>query len=266
MLKRVGKELSSEERWIELADKYAGEMQKNYHKRRIEVVFDLIGEVADLEILDFGCGEGSLIHIFNEKGAKKVYGIDPNDKLLSIAQQMNSNSEFIQGSVKELSKMKENSLDLILSANVLAYLTDEEDIEFYNQAKRILKPGGIMVLTHSNELFDLFTFNKYSVDFFKRYFGSDISNLLSNPEEPSRNSHNIRENPLAYGEKLKNYDFEILRTEFINFHPKPPLISNDDPDDLDRERLDTLQYSKEDKWKLFFQCSTFGVRAVNVKK
>jgi hypothetical protein len=150
-----------------------------------------------------------------------------------------------------------------VAANVLGYLTDAEEREFYEQASRMLAPDGYLVIAHSNELFDLFTFNKYTVSFCEEHFGVDVRSLVSRPNEPSRNSFNVRENPLAYTYKLAKLGFKVEQTEFMNFHEVPPLLMQvADFNDLDsRMYRDTLAFPESERWKLMFQCSMFGVRA-----
>jgi chemotaxis methyl-accepting protein methylase len=79
------------------------------------------------------------------------------------------------GDVNYLKEIPSASLDGLLSFNVLAYLTDEEELTFYQEASRIVKPGGYLVVTHSNRLFDMFSLNQYTISFFKYHLIGDRS-------------------------------------------------------------------------------------------
>jgi predicted SAM-dependent methyltransferase len=46
-----------------------------------------------------------------------------------------------------LAFLEDNSLDAILSFNVLAYLTDDQEDLFYRQAFRLLRTGGYLIVT-----------------------------------------------------------------------------------------------------------------------
>ena len=157
---------------------------------------------------------------------------------------------------------------MLFALNVLAYLSDSEEIAFYEHAKRIVRPNGVMIVTHSNELFDIYTFNRYTVEFFRKHFLSgretSVSSLLTNPELPLRSSFNVRENPLAYKYKLADYGFKETQQEFANFHSAPPLLMDvKDFDDIDsRDYADTLNWPDQDRWKLMFACSMFGSRSL----
>jgi len=176
------------------------------------------------------------------------------------------------GGVECLSNYSDNSFDLVLALNVLAYMTPEEEETFYRESYRIVRPRGKLVVTHSNELFDLFTFNKYTVSFFKKHFSDyacidNVASLLRYPNLPERTPLPIRENPLNYRFKLKSYGFEEVQQEFAILHPLPPLLMNNfDPDNLEvRECPSTTGIAESEKWKLMFMCSIFGSKSIALK-
>jgi len=251
-MKHLGKDASAADYWTESADDYAAVIDGSYHRHRLSVIRALLPDLAGKDVVDFGCGEGVSVRDAIEAGAHSAIGIDPNSALLNLARK--GAGLFLEGGVDQLANIE--SADCLISANVLAYLTDEENDRFYVEAARLLRPGGHLVVTHSNNLFDLFTLNAFTVDFFRQMFGVDPSPLLANPDKPERVTYNIRENPLQYPQRLARYGFTVERMEYINHHARPPLLgaSEDFPD--------TLAVPEEERWKLMFQCSTFGVRAV----
>lgn len=257
-MERVGAEIAAADRWRSVGQNYAHEIGGAYHQHRLAVVDALMPQVAGRNIVDFGCGEGVLIRTMNAAGAARIVGIDIDESLLMLAAGSGA-ARLIHGSVETLSQIE--SADLIVAANVAAYFTRDQDREFYLEARRLLSPGGSLVITHSNELFDAFTFNAFTVGFYQRNFGCDPAPLLTHPDRPQRSSFNIRENPLAYSEKLRAAGFELQQIEYMNFHQQPPLLAGDDPDDMKRARPDTLSVPPAERWKLNFQCSMFGVRA-----
>ena len=257
-MKRVGKDLDAAERWASVAASYAAAIDSPYHRHRLAVIRALLPPLVDKTVVDFGCGEGVLMLEALRQEAKKVIGIDFDVVMVTEARKRMPTAEVIRGNVRQLAGC--TPTDCLIAANVLAYMTDEEETVFYRTAAEIIRPGGHLVVTHSNALFDLFTFNAHTVDFCRRQFGFDPSVLLTHPA-PDRATFNIRENPLAYGHKLARHGFAEQRCEFINFHALPRLLSGDDPDDLGQEKRDTLNWPEEDRWKLMFQCSMFGIRA-----
>lgn len=259
---RVGFDISSQDRWRAIGAKYAGDLGGPYHEHRIAVIKALLPDLSGKRLVDFGCGEGVMIREAKAMGARAVVGIDIDAALLDMAKGSGAAS-ILQGSVAELEKV--GRADCLLAANVAAYFTDAEDETFYREARRLLPAGGSLVITHSNELFDLFTLNAFTAAFHQRHFGVDVRPLLAKPDEPNRLTFNIRENPLSYPDRLAALGFRVERMEFINFHPEPPLLTTIDYDDINsREYLDTLAVPAAERWKLMFQCSMFGVRAVRL--
>jgi SAM-dependent methyltransferase len=257
-MKRVGKDVDAAKRWGSVAASYAAGIDSAYHRHRLAVIRALLPSLGNKTVLDFGCGEGVLMLEALRQGAKKVIGIDFDEVMVTEARKRMPAAEVILGNVETLAACP--LADCIIAANVLAYMSDEQDALFYEIAARKVRVGGYLVITHSNALFDLSTFNAHTVDFCRREFDFDPSALLTHPE-PDRASFNIRENPLAYRHKLARYGFQEERQEFMNFHALPRLLSGDNPDDMSQEKRDTLNWPEEERWKLMFQCSMFGVKA-----
>jgi SAM-dependent methyltransferase len=259
-MKRVGSDISAQDRWQTVGANYAEGMAGPYHGHRIAVIQALLPDLTGKRLVDFGCGEGVMIREAKAMGARGVIGIDPDAALLGLAKSSGA-ERLIEGSVAELAKL--DRADCLLAANVAAYFTDSEDETFYQEARRLLPAGGALVITHSNELFDLFTLNAFTAAFHERHFATDVRSLLAKPEVPLRLTFNIRENPLSYPHRLEALGFRVERMEFINFHPTPPLLTTVDYDDINsRGYLNTLAVPQGERWKLMFQCSMFGVRAI----
>jgi len=247
-------------RWEATANVYADEIGGGYHRHRIDVVRALEG----VRLLDFGCGDGTFMLEACRLGAASVTGIDQSSPMLARASEKVPNCETILGGTETLARLGDSEVGCVLALNVLAYLSSEEESAFYAQTQRILHPGGSLVIIHSNALFDLFTLNRFTVEFHRQHFGTDPTTLLTSPSVPDRRQLLIRENPLSYALKLERLGFRQVRQEFMNFHAEIPLLSVDDPDDMQRERPDTLNWPPEDRWRLMFQCSMFGVRAIAI--
>lgn len=251
-MKLVGKDIPATDRWREVGASYASNIDGAYHRQRLGVIASLLPNLAGKRVIDFGCGEGVLAELAVGLGAE-VVGMDIDSALLGLARKR-VKAIFLRGGVELLREQKR--CDVLLAANVLAYMTREEEETFYREAARL---GGTLIVTHSNSLFDMFTMNAYTVAFYKEHFGVDPSALLQFHQKPERTSFNIRENPLSYGDKLTRYGFKIERMEYMNYHPKPPLLTKEDPDDMRRERPSTEGVPA---WRLAFQCSMFACKAL----
>ena len=144
-----------------------------YHNMRFHSFFDLLKhsqlDVSNsLEIFDFGCGSGEM---FEElKGIPgSMYGCDISNGMLEEAQKIlgsiGRDASLLNVGGVEILKRYSDKFDLIIALNVLPYLTEAEEADFYASCKRSLKDGGVVIISHANYLFDLFTFNRYTVEF-----------------------------------------------------------------------------------------------------
>jgi 2-polyprenyl-3-methyl-5-hydroxy-6-metoxy-1,4-benzoquinol methylase len=171
MMKRVGREVSAHDYWNSRTDRYVAQIHGPYHRHRLQVIERLIAEVnfRDALVIDFGCGDGVMMETLVERGAKAI-GIDPSADFVKAANtRLRGRADVICGGVDALQTIQSNSADCVLALNVIAYLSTAEERAFYEHASRVLKKGGSLVVTHSNELFDLYTANRMTVEFYCAY-------------------------------------------------------------------------------------------------
>lgn len=119
------------------------------------------GIQAGMEIADFGSGSG---HYSLEAGRAlistgRVYAIDIQQELLTKLKNTASregvyNIEVIWGDIEKLNgtKLKDNSIDLVLLSNILFQVDDKEGV--VREAKRVLRPGGRVLVIDWTDSFD----------------------------------------------------------------------------------------------------------------
>lgn len=101
--------------------------------------------------LDIGCGTGALTLRAAQKGAK-VKGIDVNSRMLEIANKrvaeakLEQNVELCEIGVVELEDEAAESYDIVMSGLCFSELTEDELIYSLKVVKKILKPGGILLI------------------------------------------------------------------------------------------------------------------------
>ncbi|MBU4057864.1 class I SAM-dependent methyltransferase [Patescibacteria group bacterium] len=92
-------------------------------------------------VLEIGASLGTFLNMWKESGWN-VLGVDPN-KNASIYAKEKYNINVIQSTIKE-SDLKENQFDVVIMLHVIEHMGDpEEELEII---KRVLKPGGILVI------------------------------------------------------------------------------------------------------------------------
>ena len=136
--------------WNERTEGYLDEMSNPYHAHRRKVLEAMIPESAlqpDSRIFDFGCGDGSFLPLFLDAGAT-VAGCDVAPGMIEVARERLGKRYSFDGGllaiggVERLADLQDDSLDGMMALNVLAYLSSEEEHQFYEQARRTIRGEG----------------------------------------------------------------------------------------------------------------------------
>src|SRR3989344_1447352 len=119
--------------------------------RRKEVL-KLAGSIKGKKILDVGCGSGVFLLEFIKMGAT-VVGIDYSQKMLSMAEAElklykipKDKYKLILANATNL-PLKNQSFDLVLATGLTDYMTDQDDLKFLQEAARVLKPNGSLIVS-----------------------------------------------------------------------------------------------------------------------
>ncbi len=118
------------------------------------------------KILDIGCGPGRYSKWALDQGAK-VYGIDPSEKFLKIAQAENPQGKFILGTAKKL-PFKNSTFDYIVSG--LAVEHEKNLKQALQEVRRTLKKNGLFVFSGINSLMAITKKVEENCYTFDRYF------------------------------------------------------------------------------------------------
>ena len=111
------------------------------------------GDLSEMQVLDAGVGTGQVARAMLEIGAT-VTGVDISPNMLEKAKERcaaYSNFTAIEGSLCDL-EFPDNSFDIITSRWVLRFIPCWK--EAVQELRRVLKPGGRLVLIYSNNMFN----------------------------------------------------------------------------------------------------------------
>lgn len=138
------------EEWFELAQK--GESRLHFI---MPYMLQYMGDVADLKILDLGCGEGGYARELAKRGAK-VVAIDCSEKAIQYAEKLaEQESLSIEHHIRnsnDLCDIKENEFDIVLCSMMLM---DCEDLDgTLREVVRVLKPNGRLFASVLHPCFD----------------------------------------------------------------------------------------------------------------
>ena len=132
-------------------------------------------------VLDIASGEGYGTNLISQKAAF-VYGVDIDAASIAAAKQkyQRENIEFLEGSTDAI-PLGDHTVDVLISYETIEHHDRHE--EMMQEAKRVLKPGGIIVISTPDKYFysDKRNFkNKFHIkelykneflDLISRYFG-----------------------------------------------------------------------------------------------
>lgn len=139
---------------------------------------------AKERVLDLGCGNGRYFEYLKDKDIdyfggeadetnSLYFGVDGSDKLISIATGRYPTARFQTADALNL-PFSDNFFDKIISVAVFHHIPSEElRIKFLQEARRVLKPGGMIILTVWNfkETKEFLLYLKF---FILKLFGSKL--------------------------------------------------------------------------------------------
>lgn len=138
------------EEWFELAQK--GESRIHFI---MPYMFQFMGEVSGLKILDLGCGEGGYSRELAKRGAE-VVAVDCSEKAIRYSEEhAHSEALEIQHYIRnsnDLYDIADNEFDVVLCSMMLMDCQDFDGT--LQEVVRVLKPGGRMFASVLHPCFD----------------------------------------------------------------------------------------------------------------
>ncbi len=111
-----------------------------------ELLFELMGALVDLTLLDVGCGDAELVSKVARRGAH-VVGLDADIAMLTASRwraHADNGRCVLVGGRAEMLPFKEASFDRVVAVATLCFIDDTE--RAVSEMARVLKPGGQLVI------------------------------------------------------------------------------------------------------------------------
>ena len=141
------------------------------------IIRDLLAQHRAATVLDAGCGPASMLRDLDLPGLQR-FGFDLTPEMLVEAQRVLElqgvpSGHLWQGSVLDAAAFKApqgapaHGFDAAICFGVLPHIPAESDVTVLSNLASAVRSGGLMACEARNELFSLFTLNRYSRDLFR---------------------------------------------------------------------------------------------------
>lgn len=127
---------------------------KNYDKKEAFLnsfeqskLVPLLGDITSKKILDVGAGTGRISVELARRGAD-VTALDVSKEMLNILKLKNSHIKTVVGDGEHI-PFEQNTFDVVVAAFFIVHL--KNPTYFFEEAYRVLKPGGVLVVTNINQ-------------------------------------------------------------------------------------------------------------------
>ena len=120
---------------------------ENVIYQRHVIAYKEAAKIISGTVLEVGSGEGFGITELAPR-AEHYIAVDKYETFISKELQANNKITFIQTEVPPLKEIEDNSVDFVVTFQVIEHIKDDE--RFLQEIHRVLKPGGKVILTTPN--------------------------------------------------------------------------------------------------------------------
>lgn len=262
-----------------------------------DILLRLLHEHGAQRILDAGCGSASFMRYLFD-GQRQVFGFDLTPEMVAEGKRvLESNGvdprRIWQGSVTDPAaysmpdSARQDTYDAVVCSGVMPHILAEDEPVVLDNLARCLRPGGLLLLEARNELFALFTQNRFTSDFIRRrcvdesallekagdlapILGKcldEFSGLMRMDLPPQRKGMasgydevlSRTHNPFELLPALEKTGFDRLRLHFYHYHCLPPMLASAAPDFF---KAQSLAMEDPEDWRGHFMASAFIVSGV----
>ncbi len=142
------------------------EPRVNVIKQRNDFALHVVNNRNETDmVLDVGCGIGDLAVAMGKLEAN-VYGIDFAPGMIDIANDLAAKSgvKNVKFAARDFFTMsiEDELYDMVIANGFIEYISFAQRDDFFGRCIKILKPGGSLVVSSRNRLFNLFSVNAYT--------------------------------------------------------------------------------------------------------
>lgn len=165
-------------------DDAVGDEGDPFHRYYVRpALFQTLGEVAGLSVLDLGCANGATTRALADLGAR-VTGVDVSPRLIELARQREAGTSrgitYLVGDAASLPMLADASFDRVIASMVLMDVSDAEGM--IAEVGRLLNPGGRFVATLFHPCFSIVDGSSWLIE--EKEFDTQVSVRIWRYREP----------------------------------------------------------------------------------
>lgn len=168
------------------------------------------------DVLEVGCGEGRGVSTLM-RHARSFTAVDKIKEVIDNLQKKHPAGKFISMNIPPLGSLHENVYDSVVSFQVIEHI--EDDLSYLKEIHRVMKPGGIALLTTPNRKMSL-SRNPWHI---REYLPGELTALASKVfSQVEMKGITGNEKVMAYYEQNKKSVHRIMRWDFLNLQYRLP--------------------------------------------
>ncbi len=259
-----------------------------------ELLKSLLLEAGIETLLDAGCGPASFLRELIGSSIE-LYGFDITPEMVVEANKVLGENglpsdRVWQGSVVDASSFQmrrgkdSQKFDAAICIGVFPHIQKTDDLVAIQNLRNSVRDGGLVAIEARNELFSLFTLNRYSyqflvqnlidpdslshgddeksqelrdsIDSLKQFFCMDLPPIRQGKkDEPGYDEVLSRlHNPITFKEQFAKAGFEDVQLLFYHYHCLPPMLESQMPEFF---REQSLAMENPTDWRGYFMASAF---------
>lgn len=185
------------------------------HQRLLQAYY-LARPFISGKLLEVGCGEGRGIEVMKEY-CTSYTGLDKIGEVISSLEDKYPEHTFLQTTIPPIRGLEDNSYDAIVTFQVIEHI--REDKEFLKELYRLLRPGGVALVTTPN-IRKTLSRNPWHI---REYTPEELTKLAGEVfDEVDMKGVRGNEKVMAYYEMNKESVRKITRFDVFNLQYRLP--------------------------------------------
>lgn len=148
-----GREFYEESGYFDGGGSHLLDPRSPFHRYRIRHVLSLCGSLRGLRVVDLGSGWGTLSFALARQAAE-VVGVDFAEAAVGLGERRleaepTPGLRFLRADAGD-TELPAGAWDLVVAADLIEHLNARDTLRVYREAKRLLRPGGRLVIWTPN--------------------------------------------------------------------------------------------------------------------